>query len=59
MGSVFFGVLYGFWTWLLGFFLLAIFLFGTHRLLLVPFGSICLDAFWRLSLGLSLDFIFF
>ena len=37
MGSVFFGVLYGFWKWLLGFFLLAISIFGTHRLL---FGSI-------------------
>ena len=37
MGSVFFSVLYGFWTWLLGFFLMAIYILGTHRILLVSF----------------------
>ena len=33
-----------------------IFALGTYSIL---FGSICLEAFWTLSLGVSLDFIFF
>ena len=37
-------------------FLMALGMLGTPMLL---FASICLDAFWTVFLGLSMDFIFF
>ena len=56
MSLIFFGVLYGFGRGILVSILVDICILGTYSIL---FGSICLDAFWSLSLGLSMGFIFF
>ena len=55
MGLVFSGALW-FLTVVFWFLLWWKFALGTYSVL---FGSICLDAFWTLSLGLSMDFILF
>ena len=56
MGLIFYGVLLGFWLWDLGYSIIGCFIIGNSSIL---FGFLYLDAFWILSLGLCMDFIFF